>query len=51
MNGDSARIIKDLKGRLAESEKRYAVLVEKQLELMFRWLPDTTLTYVNEGFC
>jgi len=51
MNGDSARIIKDLKGRLAESEKRYAVLVEKHLELMFRWLPDTTLTYVNDGFC
>ena len=40
-----------LKKLLAESEARYHILVEKQIEAMCRWLPDTTLTYVNEGYC
>ena len=40
-----------LKNLLAESEARYHILVEKQIEAMCRWLPDTTLTYVNEGYC
>jgi PAS domain S-box-containing protein len=36
--------------QLAETEARYRVLVEKQIEAMCRWLPDTSLTYVNEGY-
>lgn len=48
--GDAWKI-QDLERRLAQSEKRYSVLAENQLELVFRWLPDTTLTYVNEGYC
>jgi PAS domain S-box-containing protein len=48
---------KDMQGlqmieqQLTESEARYRVLVEKQIETMCRWLPDTSLTYVNEGYC
>jgi PAS domain S-box-containing protein len=40
-----------LRRQLAEVEDRYRVLVEKQIEAMCRWLPDTTLTYVSEGCC
>ncbi len=36
---------------LRKSEKRYRALVENQVELVIRWLPDTTLTYVNPAFC
>jgi PAS domain S-box-containing protein len=36
---------------LAASEARYRALVETQLEAVCRWLPDTTLTFVNEGYC
>ncbi len=36
---------------LGKSEKRYRALVENQVELVIRWLPDTTLTYVNPAFC
>lgn len=34
-----------------ESEERYRNLVETQLELVCCWLPDTTLTFVNESYC
>ena len=40
-----------LKRQLTEAEDRYRVLVERQIEAMCRWLPDTTLTYVSEGYC
>ena len=36
---------------LQESEARYRAMVENQVEAVCRWLPDTTLTYVNEGYC
>ena len=36
---------------LAASEARYHALVEIQLEAVCRWLPDTTLTFANEGYC
>ncbi|MDD2338322.1 MAG: Cache 3/Cache 2 fusion domain-containing protein, partial [Geobacteraceae bacterium] len=36
---------------LRESETRYRALVENQVEAVCRWLPDTTLTYVNEAYC
>jgi PAS domain S-box-containing protein/putative nucleotidyltransferase with HDIG domain len=36
---------------LRQSETRYRAIVEDQTELIIRWLPDTTLTFVNEAFC
>ncbi|MBA4388542.1 MAG: hypothetical protein C0404_11210 [Verrucomicrobia bacterium] len=36
---------------LRDSEERYRALVEEQVEAVCRWLPDTTLTYVNESYC
>ena len=32
-------------------EVRYRVMAELQAEVVCRWLPDTTLTYVNDGYC
>jgi PAS domain S-box-containing protein len=39
-----------LAAQLRESEMRYRVMVESQTDLICRWLPDTTLTYVNDAF-
>jgi PAS domain S-box-containing protein len=36
---------------LRESEERYRTIVEQQLDAVCRWLPDTTLTFVNHGYC
>lgn len=36
--------------RLAESEAFYREVLESQSDLIHRFLPDTTLTYVNEAF-
>ena len=36
---------------LRESEDRYRNVVESQTELICRFLPDTTLTYVNDAYC
>ena len=33
------------------SEQRYRAIVEGQTDLVCRWLPDTTLTFVNEAYC
>ncbi len=35
----------------AESEERYRALIEAQADAVCRWLPDTTLTYVNHAYC
>lgn len=37
--------------KLKKSEERYRELVESQTELVCRYLPDTTLTFVNEAYC
>jgi PAS domain S-box-containing protein len=42
---------KQIEGALADSEVRYRDLVESQTEMICRYLPDTTLTFVNEAFC
>jgi PAS domain S-box-containing protein len=36
---------------LRESELRYRAVVEDQTELICRFLPDGTLTFVNEAYC
>ncbi|TIN22691.1 MAG: PAS domain S-box protein [Mesorhizobium sp.] len=37
--------------RLRESEEQYRNVVETQSELICRYLPDTTLTFVNDAYC
>jgi diguanylate cyclase (GGDEF)-like protein/PAS domain S-box-containing protein len=37
--------------RLKESEERYRTVIEEQTELVCRFLPDTTLTFVNDAYC
>jgi PAS domain S-box-containing protein len=36
---------------LRESEERYREVVESQTDLVCRFLPDSTLTFVNEAYC
>ncbi|HZF16152.1 MAG TPA: PAS domain S-box protein [Steroidobacteraceae bacterium] len=36
---------------LRQSEERYREVVESQTEFVCRFLPDTTLTFVNEAYC
>jgi two-component system sensor kinase FixL len=36
---------------LRESEERYREVVDSQTDLICRYLPDTTLTFVNEAYC
>jgi PAS domain S-box-containing protein len=36
---------------LRESEARYRSVVESQTDLICRYLPDTTLTFVNDAYC
>ncbi|HKC43487.1 MAG TPA: ATP-binding protein [Burkholderiales bacterium] len=42
---------KEAKEALHASEQRYREVVESQTELVCRYLPDTTLTFVNEAYC
>jgi PAS domain S-box-containing protein len=50
-------IIRDVTARkraeraLQESEARYRAIVEDQTELICRFLPDGTLTFVNDAYC
>ncbi|MEW5959496.1 MAG: GAF domain-containing protein, partial [Chloroflexota bacterium] len=36
---------------LRQGERRYRLIVQDQTELICRYLPDGTLTFVNEAFC
>lgn len=36
---------------IRENEKRYREIIELQAELVCRYKPDTTLTYVNDAYC
>jgi PAS domain S-box-containing protein len=36
---------------LRQSEERYRAIVEEQVELVSRWRPDKTLTFVNDAYC
>jgi PAS domain S-box-containing protein len=42
---------KQAEAALQASEKRYREVVDSQTELVCRYLPDTTLTFVNEAYC
>jgi diguanylate cyclase (GGDEF)-like protein/PAS domain S-box-containing protein len=42
---------KRIENELLESEKRYRSIVEDQTELICRFSPDETLTFVNEAYC
>jgi two-component system, sensor histidine kinase and response regulator len=37
--------------RLREAEERYRTVVEEQSELVCRFLPDLTITFVNDAYC
>jgi PAS domain S-box-containing protein len=56
-DGHLQGIVRDITARkqaeqvLRESEARYRTVVESQTELICRFLPDTTLTFVNEAYC
>jgi PAS domain S-box-containing protein len=45
------RYRKRAEDRLRQSEMRYRNVVETQTELICRFLPDTTLTFVNDAYC
>jgi PAS domain S-box-containing protein len=42
---------KQIEEALQQSEARYLAILEDQTELIVRFLPDGTLTFVNEAFC
>jgi len=46
-----AILIKQVKKAFYQSEERYRAIVEGQTELVCRFLPDTTLTFVNSAYC
>ena len=45
------RALKKSEEALRESEEQYRTIVEAQMELVCRFLPDGTLTFVNEAIC
>jgi diguanylate cyclase (GGDEF)-like protein/PAS domain S-box-containing protein len=58
--GESLRMIgtvhditerKEAEERLREAEERYRTVVEEQTELVCRFSPDLTLTFVNDAYC
>ncbi len=54
MNDDLKREIEDRKQAeeaLRMSEERYRAIVEDQTEMICRFLPDGTLSFVNEAYC
>ena len=46
----SEEALRDSEARLRESEARYRAVVDDQVELVCRYMPDTTLTFVNRAF-
>lgn len=42
---------KQLEKKINDSKKMYQSVVDTQLEMVCRYLPDTTLTFVNDAYC
>ncbi len=42
---------KQIEEALRENEARYRAVIESQVDLISRYLPDTTLTFVNDAYC
>ncbi|MEZ4702836.1 MAG: PAS domain S-box protein [Rhodothermales bacterium] len=42
---------KQMEEEVRHSEERYRTVVENQIEFVYHFLPDTTLTFVNEAYC
>jgi PAS domain S-box-containing protein len=42
---------KNLEEALSESERKYRAVVEDQLEMICRFVPDGTITFANSAFC
>jgi PAS domain S-box-containing protein len=42
---------KRVEAALQTSEARYRALIESQIDLISRYLPDSTLTFVNDAYC
>jgi len=51
LNQDMELTIQERTTALQESEARYRAIVEDQTELIVRFLPDTTIVFVNEAYC
>lgn len=43
--------IRRAEAELRDNERRYRGIIEMQVELVCRYRPDTTLTYVNDAYC
>lgn len=43
--------LKQLEEKIVESRKMYQSVVDTQQEMVTRFLPDTTLTFVNDAYC
>ncbi|WP_292517242.1 PAS domain S-box protein [Methanoculleus sp.] len=42
---------RDAEEALRRSEEEYRAIVESQTELIYRWLPDGTITFANDAYC
>lgn len=49
--GDKVSREKEIEEELKKSERRYRAIVQDQAELICRFLPDGTLTFVNDAYC
>lgn len=49
--GEDITVTKKVQQELATSEKRYRAIVQDQTELICRFLPDLTITFVNDAYC
>jgi PAS domain S-box-containing protein len=49
--GEDISFRKKMENDLIKSEKRYRAIVQEQTDLIYRFLPDGTLTFANNAFC